>query len=425
MSEKNTAMEELKRMKNDQQNVVHSGSGTQRSDSSLPAWLWLGLGIILGIVSVIIFSAQYLSEKDLSRRGQEIDRKEALLGDFEHQKRQLMEKISELSSKQVPLQEAVDRLQAELKAGSSVIAEYRVVKDEHEILTSELSDLREARRQAEAELDIIDRDLTNQRSEYAVLLSNYTNKTARISSIQNSIMDTDKALEVAGEQLEQKKLALSSAEQKLQLSQTKLGIVKNQSNEADSKLQLLESNIVNEQRTLDELKSDVVLLEARKVQLGDISSELLTLGVEKKELQQKLDDLKKETVVYETIKQQLAVAKRDLTGVTEQLTTAARRLDSQDQKLAQARGEINDADDRKSALLRDSNTLKAEVLKYEAIKKRLTLAKDDLSDTNILLAGRQKELSLTEDQLSKVKRELAVVKAELSAAEKQLNKSAK
>lgn len=425
MSEKNTAMDELKRMKTDQQSVVQSEQGTQRRSSSLPAWLWWGLGIVLGVVSVIVFAAQYQFEKDLSQRGQEVDRKEAVLGDFESQERQLSEQIAELNSKQVSLKEAVDGLQAELKAGSAAVAEYRVIKGEHKILTSGIAELREARKLAEAELDVIDRDLSNQRIEYVLLLNNYTNKTSRLSSIQSAINDTDKALSVADEQLEQKKLELSASEQKLQLSQTKLETVKIQSNGADSKLQLLESDIANEQRTLDKIKGDVELLEAKKVQLGNISSELLTLGVEKKDLQQKLDSLKKETVVYETTKQQLAAAKRDLTGVTEQLATASRRLESQDQKLAASRGEIKDAEDKKSAILRDSNTLKAEILEYEAIKKRLTFAKDDLSDTDILLAGRQKELSISEDRLLRVKKEIAVVKAELSAAEKQLSENAK
>jgi len=425
MSEKNTAMDELKRMKTDQQNTVHSGQGAERRSSSLPAWLWWGIGIILGVISVIVFAAQYQSEKNLSQRGQEVNRKEAVLDDFESQERQLSEQIAELSSKQVSLKEAVDGLQAELKASSAVVAEYRVIKDEHKILTSGVAKLREARKLAEAELDVIVKDLSNQRTEYSLLLNNYTNKTTRLSSIQSAIKGTDKALSVADEQLEQKKLEFYASKQKLQLSQTKLETVKIQLNGADSKLQLLESDIANEQHTLDKIKGNVKLLEAKKIQLGNISSELLTLGVEKKELQQKLDSLKKETVVYETTKQQLAEAKRDLTEVTEQLATASRRLESQDQKLAAARGEIKDAEDKKSAILRDSKTLKAEVLEYEVIKKRLAFAKDDLSDTDISLAGRQKELSLAENQLHRVKKELAVVKAKLSAAVKQLNENTK
>ena len=152
----------------------------------------------------------------------------------------------------------------------------------------------------------------------------------------------------------------------------------------------------------------------------NISTDLRKLDERKKSLQQKLDDLKKETVVYESTKQQLISSNRYLTRVTEQLAVVTRQLGTQDQKLV----EIREAENTKSTLEKESNELKAEILEYKAVKKRLQLVKNDLADANVMLAGRQKELSLANDQLSKVKKDLAGLKAKLFSVKKRLGKSA-
>ena len=424
MSEKDRKLEELNQMKNDLENKGHSVPVTESGGSSFPAWLWWGLGIVLGVVSVIVFAAQYQSEKNLDHRVQEVDRKEALLGEYQSQKQGLTEQVAELSSKQASLQEAVDGLQAELKAGSTIVAEYRVIKEEHKILTGGLSDLKEARKQAKLEVDVLEKDLVGQRSEYTAVQRDYTNVTSRISALRGAVADTDQSLEAAEQHLEQKQLALSASEQKLQRSQTKIEAAEDRERQIKLKLVALESDVTDVQRKFDKLNGDVALLESKKVELANVSSDLRMLEAEKKSVQQKLDDLKQETVVYESIKQQLTSSNRDLTRVTEQLAIVTKQFGSQDQKLARVQGELKAAKDTKLTLEQESNELKAEIFEYETVKKRLLMAKMDLADTDATLAGRQKDLSLANESFSKVKKNLARVEAELSATENRLNKSA-
>jgi len=278
MSEQNRAMDELKRMKAGQETVVHPEQGTHGRWSNFPAWIWWGMGTLLGLVSVIVFSAQYQSEKDLSKRTQKVAQRETLLVEFKSQERQLTKQIAELNSKQTSLQEAVDGLQTELKASSTVVAEYRVIKDEHEILTNGLAELKE-------------------------------------------------------KQLEQKKLTISASEQKLQLSKTKLEATEQQISQKKVALLALESDITDEQRKFDKLTGDVELLEAKKAKLMNISTELRTMEESiKQQLNSSSRDLTRVTAQLDEVTMQLDTQDQKLVQVQGELKEAGQTKSALEKK---------------------------------------------------------------------------------------------
>jgi len=130
MSEKNRKLDELKQLKNKDKQEVVSGTPASGGGNVLPAWLWWGLGVLLGCLSIAVFSSRYIAEKNLVTREARVGMQEVALADYATKERELKQQVEELVVRQGALQEGVDGLQVELKAGSEVVAEYRVIKEE-------------------------------------------------------------------------------------------------------------------------------------------------------------------------------------------------------------------------------------------------------------------------------------------------------
>jgi hypothetical protein len=82
---------------------------------------------------------------------------------------------------------------------------------------------------------------------------------------------------------------------------------------------------------------------------------------------------------------------------------------------------VKEMEESKSELERKNNVLKAEMLSAETSIKRLEEVKQDLTEAETALTGRQKLVLLTEDRLVVAKKDLASVNAEVSDAGSRLN----
>ena len=397
MPEENTRLDELKKMKAGVQSSP-SSRNSSGNRSSLPAWLWWGMGILLGCISIFVLSANYSSIKALSVRYDAVERKEASLLDYETRLLGLKEEAAALTTQRDALKETVDNLQADIKAGTAVIADYRIMKEESDKLGSEVIALHEQRKQAIDDKKQLDVQVVALRAEHASLLDSATNKFSSLNQIQTAIAAADKSLKATEGLLAQKKQDLSGAEQALQL--------------AESKRIQAEANLGKVLSQQEQLESKVKLLKGQQTELTGVPAELLSAKTEKQLLERNVAALKGEVGAYEATKEQLSQAKRELARVQEDLASATSRSEALGQQLEKLRAEVK-------ALERDCVELKTEIAADEVARKNLSRVKDDLSDAEALLVGRQKEISIAEQQLAELKKKISVAEAEVQAAKQQ------
>ena len=399
MPEENTRLDELKKMKAGVQSSP-SSRNSSGNRSSLPAWLWWGMGVLLGCISIFALSANYSSIQALSARYDAVERKEASLLDYETRLLGLKEEAATLTTQRNALKETVDNLQADMKAGTAVIADYRIMKEESDKLGSEVIALQEQRKQAIDAKKQLDAQVVALRAEHASLLDSVTNKFSSLNQIQTAIAAADKSLKATEGLLAQKKQDLSGTEQALQL--------------AESKRIQAEANLGKMTSQQEQLEAKVKLLKGQQTELAGVSAELLAAKTEQQLLEKNVAALNGEVGAYEAMKEHLSQAKLELARVQEELASATSRSEALGQQLEKLRAEVK-------ALESDRVELKTEIAADEVARKNLSRVKDDLSDAEALLAGRQKEISIAEQQFAELKKKISVAEAEVRAAKQQLS----
>jgi chromosome segregation ATPase len=519
MSDENNQLDELKKVKADLK-TMNSPHKPSEDRQSLPAWLWWSMGILLGCISVVVLAANYRSVNALSSRNDEVERKEALLLDYETRLTGLKEQVSELMKQRDALKETTDNLQAEFKTGATVIANYRIMKEEFNKLSEDVSTLKEKRKHAIDEQEQLDGQVTTLRVDNVSLMDSITNNYTRLNQIQTALAAAEKSLNSVEDMVTQKKQDLSDAEQSLQLAESKHTMVEaklnntnSQQEEGEKKVetlnakikllmdkqaelervsadllaikeerQSLEKNItevkddlsgaeeklaarlkeissakhelasINEmftkkkqalsdteqslqlaeskhttmeaklndttsqqqegEKKLETLNAKIMLLMDKQVELEGVSTELLAVKTEKRSLEENIAEFKGVLGIYKTTKEQLSQAEQELADAQEDLTHLTDRIETLKQESTKLRSEVK-------RLESDSDELKAQIAADKVAVKNLNRVKDDLSDAEAKLAGRQKEISFAEQELASIKKEIAVAGADLKAANRQ------
>lgn len=399
MPDKNTRLDELKKMKAD----INSDPSliAVRNRSSFPAWLWWSFGVLLGSISVVVLSANYLSARGLSTRSDMVERKEVTLLNYESRVSKLKEQVAELTTQRDTFKDAVDSLQADIKAGTSVIADYRIMEEESEKLSQKVATLKERRKQALEQQQQLDAQVVALRAENTSLVDSVKNNYTNLSQMQSAIVAADKNLLAATESLTQKKRDISTSQQALHLVELKRV-------QAATDLKDIASQQTELETELETLEANVARLNGQQTELAGVSAKLVATKTELQSLERDLTTLKGQIVAYESTKVQLSQTKRELLEVEAALTSATPRSETLAKQVANLEKKIRE-------LETEGDKLKAQISADRVTNANLRRVKDDLANATVSLTGRQKEISLAEQELAELKNEVAIKKAGLAS----------